>query len=558
MRIEAIVLVPVLLVACGSPPPAKPTLEEEARRVNEVFEAAEPYSPRTIDSAAIEGFLADHPEFLADTTDIRAFYLRRGRQYAWFVHDTLSSAAGEFLQLIGATDTTVMPAEGADDWHWLVTSVLDTTPMTDSSRLATELLLTSRFFRLAHKQYGGFVQRDLRELDWYIPRRKKNVGMLLDSLVAGRSDLSSIEPVHPQYRKLKQRIERYHDMLDMGPWPEVVPWALPRGALGDTLAGLDDLRERLFLLGDLDSAGCDLPVDSALIRGLLRFQMRHGIGATGRMDAATAAAMNVPLEDRLRTLLVNMERLRWVPDEQAPDQILVNVPEFRMHVFEDGREAWAMNVVVGAEATRTVIFSNALSSIVFAPYWNIPQSIVRGEILPAVKRNRGYLDRKNMEVLIGDKVVPASSIDWSKYTTGVPFTIRQKPGPGNALGQVKFLFPNAYSIYFHDTPAKDKFNYDRRAFSHGCIRLGEPAKLAGYLLRNDSTWNAAAIAKAMNGSTEVNVSVDPPRPVAIVYFTAWVDEEGRLNFRDDVYGHDAALARELFAGDPGSAKLAAR
>ena len=149
-----------------------------------------------------------------------------------------------------------------------------------------------------------------------------------------------------------------------------------------------------------------------------------------------------------------MERLRWVPDEQAPDLILVNIPEFRMHVYEEGKEAWSMNVVVGAEATRTVIFSDKLSSIVFAPYWNIPQSIIRSEILPAVKRNTGYLARKNMEVVMGDKVTPTSSIDWSKYSSGVPFTIRQKPGAGNALGEVKFLFPNAYSIYFHDTPSR--------------------------------------------------------------------------------------------------------
>lgn len=558
MRPMPFAVVAVLLAACSAPPLVKPTIAEEARRVNEVFEAPEAYSPRTIDSLEIERFLASHAEFAIDSADIRAFYHRRGHQYAWFVHDTLSSAAGGFLGAIGATDTTVLPQEGVRDWHWLMTAVLDSMPMGDSARLATELLLTGRFFRLAHAEYGGFVQRDLRELDWYIPRRKKNVGRLLDSLVAGRSDLSAIEPVHPQYRKLKQRIERYHDMLDMGPWPDLVPWPGGRGAVGDTLANVNDLRERLFLLGDLDSAGCDLPVDSALIVGLARFQARHGVGASGRLDAATTAAMNVPLEQRLRTLLVNMERLRWVPDDQAPDQLLVNIPEFRLHVYEEGREAWTMDVVVGAEATRTVIFSNALSSIVFAPYWNIPQSIVRSEILPAVKRNNGYIARKNMEVVMGDRVVPASGITWSKYTTGVPFTIRQKPGPGNALGQVKFLFPNAYSIYFHDTPAKDKFSHDRRAFSHGCIRLGEPAKLAEYLLRNDSTWSPVAIAKAMKGDKEVVVKVAPPRPVAIVYFTAWVDDRGRLNFRDDVYGHDAALARELFANDPRSAKLAVR
>ena len=558
MRVPVPFVLFVLIAGCTTPPPAPVTPAEEARRVNAEFEAPEVYTPRVLDSLSIERFLATHQEFRADSSEIRDFYQRRGYQYAWFVHDSLSSAAGEFMQLIGATDTTYMPAEGARDWRWLVTSVLDSAVMADSAREATELLLTSRFFRLADKQYSGFVQRDLRELDWYIPRRKKNTAAFLDSLITGHGDLSSIEPIHPQYRKLKQRIERYHDMQEMGPWPDIVAWPAKRGTPGDTLANLDDLRERLFMFGDLDSSVCGAPVDSALIDALRNFQGRHGLGVNGTLDATTAAAINVPIEDRVRTLLVNMERLRWVPDEQAPDLILVNIPEFRMHVYEEGKEAWAMNVVVGAEATRTVIFSDKLSSIVFAPYWNIPQSIIQSEILPAVKRNSGYIARKNMEVVIGDKITPATSIDWSKYSSGVPFTIRQKPGPGNALGEVKFLFPNAYSIYFHDTPSKDKFKYDRRAFSHGCIRLGEPAKLAEYLLRNDTTWTSASIAKAMKGSKEVVVKMDPPRPVAITYFTAWVDPEGRLNFRDDVYGHDARLARELFATEVASTKLAAR
>jgi murein L,D-transpeptidase YcbB/YkuD len=263
----------------------------------------------------------------------------------------------------------------------------------------------------------------------------------------------------------------------------------------------------------------------------------------------------------MHTLLLNMERLRWVNPMPPKDMLLVNIPEYRLHVFEEGKELWSMKVVVGAVATNTVIFNGDVSLIAFAPYWNVPTSIVRNEIVPAMRRNAGYLAAQNMEVLKGGAVMPASSIDWSTYTGGGGYSIRQKPGPKNSLGLVKFLFPNEYSIYLHDTPARGRFEPEKRAFSHGCIRLSEPAKLAEYLLRNDSTWTPKAIDKAMKAGKEQMVKLEPTMPVTIGYFTAWTDSRGRLNFRDDVYGHDARLALELFAPETmpaGEDEVAAR
>ena len=190
-----------------------------------------------------------------------------------------------------------------------------------------------------------------------------------------------------------------------------------------------------------------------------------------------------------------------------------------------------MDVVVGTSATRTVIFSDTLSKIVFSPTWTIPASIVQGEILPAIAKNPNYLAKKGMERIGGTDARPV---------------IRQKPGAGNALGRVKFLFPNSYSIYFHDTPSKGGFAKDKRAFSHGCIRLSQPQELAEYLLRNDTAWTTEKIKQAMFSGKEKWVTMKEKRPVTIGYFTAWVGTDGRLNFRDDVYGHDAKLAAELF------------
>lgn len=231
-----------------------------------------------------------------------------------------------------------------------------------------------------------------------------------------------------------------------------------------------------------------------------------------------------------------MERLRWVPERNAPDMLLVNIPEFRLHVYEGGRIRWSMDVVVGAEATSTVVFSDSLSRIVFSPTWSVPASIVRNEILPAMRRDPGYLARKGMRRTGGSDALPR---------------IVQEPGPGNALGRVKFLFPNTYSIYLHDTPSKGGFSRENRALSHGCVRLGDPRRLAAYLLRGDTAWTDARIDAAMDRKTELSVPIRPRVPVFIGYFTAWVDQDGRLNFRDDIYGHDAKLARELFV-DPGA------
>ncbi len=545
------ILIAYGFTACQPPAPAAPpTVAQQADSIAKVFETPEVYSVLTLDSASVLGFITEHPEYTSDSSAIFSFYQRRAFQSAWFVGDSLSSAAGNFLHLVAATDTAGS-AQAAEVGQWLnelngLLEQADSSGLIESLRTRTELSLTAQFFRIANARYGGFVSRDLRELDWYIPRHKKNFGMLLDSLVAGVNDLGPIEPLHPQYRALKDALKRYHD-LDTARWTALDATLCKRWTIGRTDSSILGLRHRLFLLGDMAVDTGGIVIDSALVEGVKRAQERFGFKASGKPDAALLSELDVLPAERVRTILVNMERLRWVPSRQDSDLILVNIPEYRMHVYEHDTLAWSMDVVVGATATRTVVFSGQLSQVVMAPYWNVPSSIIAKEVLPAVKKDPRYLDRKGMEVVKGDKVVAGSSIDWSKYRSGVPFTIRQKPGPGNALGQVKFLFPNEYSIYLHDTPAKDKFTRDRRAFSHGCIRLSEPAKLAQYLLSGDSTWTPASVRAAMSGTTEVRVRLSRTRPVILGYFTAWVDTHGLLCFRHDVYGHDERLAGELFA-----------
>jgi murein L,D-transpeptidase YcbB/YkuD len=236
--------------------------------------------------------------------------------------------------------------------------------------------------------------------------------------------------------------------------------------------------------------------------------------------------MNVPASKRLMEILVNMDRMRWMPQKPKGNLIIVNLPEFMLHVYDGDKLLFDMVVVVGKVGNNTMMFNGDLNQIYFSPYWNVPQSIIKNEINPAIARNPNYLASKNME----------------RVGSG----IRQKPGPGNALGKVKFIFPNSFNMYFHDTPSKSLFGQDKRAFSHGCIRLSEPQKMAEWLLRNDPAWPKEKIVSAMNQTTEKGVKLKEAVPVFIIYYTAWVDDEGLLNFRDDVYQHDSELMKKMF------------
>ena len=225
--------------------------------------------------------------------------------------------------------------------------------------------------------------------------------------------------------------------------------------------------------------------------------------------------------------------MRWMPQEPEGKLILVNIPEFVLHFFDGKSKVFDMPVVVGKEGNNTMMFTGKLSTVVFSPYWNVPPSIVKKEILPAMARNPDYLIKENMEIT-GDE-------------GGLP-VVRQLPGPKNSLGKVKFLFPNSFNIYFHDTPAKSLFSKDRRAYSHGCIRLSDPTKMAEYLLKDYREWPMERILEAMNSGNEKFVKIKDPIPVFITYYTAWVDENGLLNFRDDIYKHDALIAQKMFGG----------
>lgn len=484
------------------------------------------------DSTALEDFIAQQAWAEDDIRRLRDFYNRRNFQPAWFNEEGLTESAQWFWNRLThyiryTRDSTLYDGVLHSQMEALLGG--DTTLSAGSWAQALELQLTHKFFDYARYAYAG--KTDPADLQWHIPRKKVDAVALLDSLAQGKDrNLEDIEPLSRQYRLLKKELMRYYELEQRGPWTPLVfeQKAYRRGAEAPAVR---ELKQRLYLLGDLPAADTTALYTGATRDAVRHFQARHGLETDGIAGPRVLAALNAPPEKRIEQILINLERMRWLPPQPEGRQIVVNIPGFRLHVYEDGREVMAMDIVVGKAANRTVIFSDELKYVVFSPYWNVPRSIVRAEILPAMNKNPNYLERQNMEI--------------TGRRGGLP-VIRQKPGRGNALGKVKFLFPNRYSIYLHDTPAKGLFQRPQRAFSHGCIRLHRPFALARYLLRGQPEWTDARIRRAMNSGTEKWVTLPEPVPVVISYYTAWVDREGQLNFREDVYGHDRRMATQLF------------
>ena len=356
------------------------------------------------------------------------------------------------------------------------------------------------------------------------------------------------EPALPTYRQLQDALGRYRT-LDAKAWQTALP--SPPGnklAPGDAYTGLEGLAARLIVLGDLP-AGTAVPgrYEGVLVDGVKSFQERHGLEQDGVLGKRTLDQLNVPPARRARQIELALERLRWLPLLHGPRMIVVNVPEFVLRAYEihDGQidVKATMRVIVGkALDTRTPLFQEDMRFIEFSPYWNIPPSIARAETIPKLRRNPAYFDQQGLEFVTGtgQAIRTLSDASLDAVLRG-QMRIRQRPGPKNALGDIKFVFPNNENIYLHHTPSPQLFRRDRRDFSHGCVRVEEPVALAKFVLQNAPEWNEARIRAAMEKGTSSTIRLQEPVPVVIVYGTSLVKNGGRLYFFEDLYGHDKLL-----------------
>lgn len=484
---------------------------------------ANAYSDLFLDSNAVEAFIRE--QHLNDTVanDMRNFYNGRNFQYAWFAGDGLTEQALGFRNLYDYNKDSSNTRRTLD-------RQLDALTMEDSLRVSpadaaarkTELLLTWRYINYVWDTYDNSKDRQAA-LQQLIPTKKYTIADL------AKRDLGSGDTPGEAYRLMKKKLSGYTDLQEKGGWPSIpaIKKSLKPGSTHPAIAAIKKrLQAEDIFPGNDTSAGYTTALEPAVKNA----QAGFGMKADGIITPALVKALNIPVESRIEQLLVNMERMRWMPAEPQEKLILVNIPAFKLYVQEGRKPVFDMDIVVGKEGHSTVMFTGQLNQVVFCPYWNLPSGIVRKEVLPQIEKDPDYLAKNNMEV-VGEE-------------NGIP-KIRQLPGQQNQLGKIKFLFPNSYNIYFHDTPFKELFNKDQRAYSHGCIRLREPARLAQYLLQDKPEWTPAAIDSAMNSGKEKYVQLKDPVPVLIYYYTAWVDANGQLQFREDIYGHDKKLAGKL-------------
>ncbi|MFN2439312.1 MAG: murein L,D-transpeptidase [Chitinophagaceae bacterium] len=503
------------------------------------------YSDLFMDSVAVENFIKDKKIDDAIARRMRSFYNTRNFQYAWFSSNGLTEQARGFWNLHDyhttySHDTALHNKTFQKKMDKLIAVDTLIVRASDKSMLSTEIAMTQHFIQYMLGAYeDGYIKR--KEMERFVPFKKRNALEVADSLIKKKhKDDKYFEEANIRYGQLKEHLNRYYTLVAQGGWQ---PVTITGKSLkkGTSSPAVPKIKKILQLTEDMPGTDTSQLFNDTLELAVKNYQLRHGYTPDGIVGATVLKEMNVPVQKRLQQLLINMERMRWMPNEPASDNlIVVNIPEYVLHMYEGKNKVWDMNVVVGKEGHNTTMFTGDLNQVVFSPHWNVPPSIVKKEILPKMESNPDYLFSQNMEI-VGEE-------------GGLP-KIRQKPGGDNALGQVKFLFPNSFNIYFHDTPSKSLFNKDKRAYSHGCIRLSDPTKMAEYLLRNQPEWTPERIQSAMNAEEEKFVKVKKPVPVFITYYTVWVDENGLLNFRDDIYGHDEKLIKKMFINTQQIAKL---
>jgi murein L,D-transpeptidase YcbB/YkuD len=403
--------------------------------------------------------------------------------------------------------------------------------------------LTTAVLQLATHVAMGRHDPAVIDRRWNARRQAPDVAAALNEALAkqARDWLDRVRPIHPEYAALQKALAQLRGQ-------QAAAWtSIPRVSLrlGQTDTAVPALRARLaaggYLAGD---ALASTRYDTILADAVRRFQEHHALPANGVLDRATIDALNVPLAARIAQVSVNLERWRWLPDDLGTRHLMVNVPQFHLIIREQGTPVMDIRVVVGKRGDETPLFSDKMTEIVFSPYWNIPETIALEETVPAIARDPDYLARNNMEIInAAGAVIPTSAVPWDDEAGVRGFSFRQRPGATNALGYVKFLFPNKHNVYLHDTPADALFKRIGRAFSHGCVRVEEPETLAQYVLRDQLEWTPDRISAAMRAGDERHVKLTEAIPIHIVYMTAWVDANGGLHFQNDVYGYDATQAR---------------
>ena len=483
------------------------------------------YSTLFTDSATVEAFIKEQKLNDSISHDMRVFYNARNFQFAWFSGDGLTEQTFTFRSLYDYSKDSAKKR--------VLDYKLDNLMLNDSLKsiratrniTKTELLYTWRFIQYLWNNYPNKKLRN-NLLVKFVPAQKQEIIERAEAILE-----DDVRGSNAAYNSLKKELEKHVAIARNGGWP-IIPLTKKKYKMGRTDTVITIIKKRLQITGQFPDKDTSPVFTPDLEKAIKTLQASYGFTTDGIINTSLIQELNKPVLSRLQQLMINMERMRWQPDDPNGRMIMVNIPEFMLHVWKGKTKEFDMEVIVGKAGNNTIMFSGNLEQIVFSPYWNVPESIVRNEMLTSMEEDPDYLLKHDMEM--------TGELD------GLP-VIRQLPGDKNELGKVKFLFPNSFDIYFHDTPHKELFKKKQRAYSHGCIRLADAEKLANYLLQESTEWTSEKIREAMNSGKEKYVKIKDPIPVLINYYTAWVDENDVLQFRKDIYGHDKKTARKLFS-----------
>ncbi len=476
---------------------------------------------------------------LASVALLDDFYRRRNDGYAWH-------SSRQVEDLLHLAEYSVDEGFRPGDFHVreieAVTAGRAPSDLPPSARADAEILLSDSLLRLIHHyRYGKVAPR----------RMAKGGGPLLADLeraIRAEDLQAEVEDLVSRpffYTWLKQGLARYRRIVADGGWPRIPGGKPLQPYMNDPRVPI--IRERLRATGDFWGFASDSPIYDATLQVAVRtFQKRHRLEDNGVVGAKTRAAMNISAAERVDRIRINLERMRWISDRLPNDFLLVNIPEQRVRLFRNGQVIWSSRVIVGRRDRPTPAFRDQVEYLEINPKWTVPPTILKKDILPAVRKNPGYLRRKGLKVVTrSGKPVSPKAINWRVSAANFPYLIRQPPGARNALGRIKFMFPNRYSVYLHDTPSRKLFNRSKRLFSSGCVRVEHPWKLAELILNDPGRWNQARFKKIVASKHTRLVRLERPLPVVLAYWTAEGNADGSVLFWDDVYARDAAMLRTL-------------
>jgi murein L,D-transpeptidase YcbB/YkuD len=480
------------------------------------------------------------------------FYRQRHFHRAW----TNPAMMNDLVRAIDDSETDgLMPKDYHRESLHRLQHQIGAAPSPPPQQLADlDLLLTDAFLRLGYHMLFGKVDPEQLDPNWNLARDLDHLDPVLALQDAIDSSapyqfIASLKPQTRYYTTLKEILMHYRRIASSGGWPTIPAGATLRQGMTDARIPL--LRQRLAVTGDLPEVAVTNSAlfDELLVEAVSRFQRRHHLAADGVVGTGTLRALNVPVETRIDQIRVNLERGRWVLHDLEDTFLIVNIAGFFVAYVKDRAVLWQSRVQVGKPYRKTPVFKAEMKYLVFNPTWTVPPTILAQDLLPAVKRHPTYLEDNKIRVLDpSGKAVDQSTLDWSKYTArNFPYMLRQDPGANNALGVVKFIFPNKHLVFLHDTPNKSLFEKETRTFSSGCIRVEKPLALAELLLDDPATWNQARIAEVIQSQETKTVYLRQPLPVLLLYWTAMVETDDQVHFMPDVYDRDAAILEDLNA-----------